>query len=268
MSALLQARGVAHAYARTQVLDRVDFELAPGKLVIVVGPNGSGKTTLVRILAGILRPREGDVSIDGIAIDKLARRQIAQRLAVVPQESFVPCPYTVDEMVSMGRAPSLGALGREGPADRERVARALAELELAELSERDYSTLSGGEKQRVLLARARAQDADAMLLDEPTAHMDLGHRMHCFEWLRAWVGAGPQRRGAAVITHDLLLAARHADELVLLDQGRIVAAGEPDAVLTPQRIADVYGVDARVDRDPEGRLSVTPIATREKKPSA
>ena len=187
MSALLEATDVCHAYARIPVLDRVGLELLPGRMLIVVGPNGSGKTTLARVLSGVLRPGSGHVELGGTPIASLARREVARRLGVVPQDTWVPFPYTVQEMVAMGRAPALGAFGREGDRDREIVANALAELELRDLARREYPTLSGGEKQRVLLARARAQDTDTLLLDEPTAHMDLGHRLHCFEWLRAWI---------------------------------------------------------------------------------
>jgi iron complex transport system ATP-binding protein len=240
------------------VLDGVDLALAPGQLSVVVGPNGAGKTTLLRILSGALDPDEGEVALAGAPLDALTRREIAQRLAVVPQDAHVPFPFRVREMVAFGRAPFLGPLGREGESDRARTAQALRELDLEGLAERAYPTLSGGEKQRVLLARALAQDVDTWLLDEPTAHMDLGHRLRCFAWLRAWVGAAPAR-GALLVTHDLGLAARFADEIVLLVAGRVAARGTPEDVLTPQRIAAVYGVEARVERDPDGRLSVAPL---------
>jgi iron complex transport system ATP-binding protein len=162
-------------------------------------------------------------------------------------------------MVAMGRAPHLGPLGREGPRDREHVERALAALGLGDLAGRSYPTLSGGEKQRVLLARALAQDCGVWLLDEPTAHMDLGHRLHTFEWLRAWLAAQPQRRSALLITHDLQLAARFADRLTLLCQGRVLASGSPVQVLTRERIASAYGVDASVGLTADGRVALEPL---------
>ncbi|MCP4007148.1 MAG: ABC transporter ATP-binding protein [bacterium] len=262
MSSPLSATGLSHAYGSSRVLRDVDFSFASGKLVIVVGPNGSGKTTLARILSGVLKPQSGRVLLDGQELATLSHRKIAQSLAVVPQDTSIPFPYSVEEMVAMGRAPFLGALGRESEVDRQTVAGALAELDLVDLYQRDYSTLSGGEKQRVLLARARAQDTDKLLLDEPTAHMDIGHRLHCFEWLRSWLDAAHGLRSAAVITHDLMLAAHFADTLVLLHHGSVVCSGPAETVLTRQRIAEVYGVDARVDRDPEGNLRVTPLGTR------
>jgi iron complex transport system ATP-binding protein len=255
---IVEARGVAHAFGRTPVLRGVDVALAPGKLVVVVGPNGAGKTTLVRVLSGVLRSDSGEVALDGAPLARRSRREIARRLAVVPQESAVPFPFSVREMVALGRAPFLGAFGRESPEDAARVEAALAALELGALADRAYPTLSGGEKRRVLLARALAQGVDAWLLDEPTASMDLGHGLYCFEWLAAWLRASPAR-GVLLVTHELSLAARFADELVLLVGGTVAARGTPAEVLTPERIASVYGVEARVERDAEGRLLVSPL---------
>jgi iron complex transport system ATP-binding protein len=251
----LAAERVEFAYGAQPVLCGADLELRAGELSILVGPNGSGKTTLARLLAGTLAPRAGSVRLCGAPLASRSRREIARRLAVVPQEISVPFPYRVREMVAMGRAPHLGALGREGPRDRELVERALAALDLEGLAERSYPTLSGGEKQRVLLARALAQDCDVWLFDEPTAHMDLGHRLHAFEWLRGWLAQAAQR-GALLITHDLQLAARFADRLTLLCAGRAVASGAPAQVLTQELIARVYGVEARVERGPDGRIAL------------
>ncbi len=259
---LLAASGVSHAFAATPVLTSVDLALRPGQLLLVVGPNGSGKTTLVRILAGVLAARSGEIELAERPLSTYSRREVARRLAVVPQEMLVPFPYRVREMVAMGRAPFLGALGREGPRDREVVAGALASLGLTPLAERTFPTLSGGEKQRVVLARALAQESPLLLLDEPTAHMDLGHRVHTFEWLRAWIAAKPLERGVLLVTHDLLLAVRFADAVVLLDRGRVVAQGEPFEVLTPERIGAVYGVDTTVTEDEEGRPLVVAVRSR------
>ena len=259
---LLAASGVSHAFAGTPVLTSVDLALRPGQLLLVVGPNGSGKTTLVRILAGVLAARSGEIELAERPLSTYSRREVARRLAVVPQEMLVPFPYRVREMVAMGRAPFLGALGREGPRDREVVEGALASLGLTPLAERIFPTLSGGEKQRVVLARALAQESPLLLLDEPTAHMDLGHRVHTFEWLRAWIAAKPLERGVLLVTHDLLLAVRFADAVVLLDRGRVVAQGEPFEVLTPERIGAVYGVDTTVTEDEEGRPLVVAVRSR------
>ncbi len=255
---LLHASGVSHAFDGNQVLDEVELELAPGRLLVVLGPNGSGKTTLVRIASGVLAPHRGSVEVAGRSLASLSRRAVARALAVVPQDTPMPFPYRVRELVAMGRAPHLGALGREQARDREIVDAALSELDLQALAERAFPTLSGGERQRVLLARAVAQDTGALLLDEPTAHMDLGYRMQTFEWLRRWIAREPGR-GTVWVTHDLVLAARYADELLLLDRGRVVARGGPHSVLTPERIASVYGVEAEVAVDASGHLGITPL---------
>ena len=255
---LVAARGLAHSFGRTPVLCGVDLELAPGRFVVVAGPNGAGKTTLLRALSGVLRADAGEVALAGRPLAALSRREVAQRLAVVPQDSAMAFPFSVREMVALGRAPFLGPLGRESAEDVARTEAALAALELEALAARAYPTLSGGEKRRVLLARALAQGVGTWLLDEPTAHMDLGHGLACFTWLRAWLGEDAAR-GIVLVTHDLVLAARFADELVLLDRGRVAAHGSPESVLSAERIAAVYGVEARVELDAEGRLLLSPL---------
>jgi iron complex transport system ATP-binding protein len=250
---LLAGRGLTLRYGAVQALARVDLELCEGRLDAVLGPNGAGKTSLLRLLAGTLRPMAGDVTLGGVELRALGRRAVAQRLAVVPQEVAVPFPFRADEMVMMGRAPHLGAFGREGPRDRELVAAALDRVGMRRFAARRFPTLSAGERQRVLLARALAQSPSALLLDEPTAHMDLGHALATFELVREWVGEMPQSRTALVVTHDLVLAGRFADEIVLLDRGALVARGTPREVLTPERIAQVYGVEADVSLDETGR---------------
>jgi iron complex transport system ATP-binding protein len=240
----LHASGLGCVLAGRAVLHDVSFELRCGLLLGVIGPNGAGKTTLARLLCGVAQPSAGSVVLRGRPLAGLARREIARELAVVPQELALEFPFRVREMVAMGRAPHLGALAREGPVDRAAVERALAELGLEPLAERTFATLSGGEKQRVLLARARAQQADVLLLDEPTAHMDLGHRLYAFEWLKRWLAEAPARRAALVVTHELELAGRFADRLLLLHDGRVAAEGAPHDVLDPERIGRIYQVQA------------------------
>ena len=261
-AALLQVFAVRHAFSERAVLDTVDLSLLPGQLAVVVGPNGSGKTTLIRVLCGVLRPASGRVLLGSAELGSFSRREIAQRIAVVPQELIVPFPYRVREMVAMGRAPHVGPLGVESARDRETVERAIESLGLWELAERVYSTLSGGERQRVLLARALAQETPLLLLDEPTAHMDLGHGLHTFEWLRRWIEERPDTRAVLLVTHDLSLAARFADRVVLMNAGRVVAEGTPGEVLTPEHIAGVYDVESEVRRDAGGRLVIVAVRSR------
>jgi iron complex transport system ATP-binding protein len=276
VSALLEARAVHHAFRsvrsdagppggarqRLWVLCDVGLSLGPGEVVSVLGPNGAGKTTLARVLSGVLRPERGSVALGAAPVASLSRREIALRMAVVPQEGRVPFPYEVREMVSMGRAPRLGPLGRLGDEDRAAVQRALTRLGLVELAARRYPTLSGGEKQRVLLARALAQGAPTLLLDEPTAHMDLGHRLFAFEQIRSWVDAAPAERAALIVSHDLSLAARFADRVLVLDRGRVAAEGAPAEALTAELIERVYGAEARVEIDETGRPIVVALRSR------
>jgi iron complex transport system ATP-binding protein len=261
MMTALRTRALGFAASGRPLLRDVSFELPCGTLLAVIGPNGAGKTTLARLLCGVLAPDVGEVELRGQPLAALSRREVARRIAVVPQELALDFPFQVREMVAMGRAPHLGALARERPVDVAAVERALAELGLIPLATRTFPTLSGGEKQRVLLARARAQEADLLLLDEPTAHMDLGHRLHAFEWLRGWLDAEPAQRAALVVTHELELAARFADAVLLLDRGSVAAAGPPGEVLQPERIGAVYQVEARL-LEAAGRPHVVAVRSR------
>jgi iron complex transport system ATP-binding protein len=250
---LLAARGITHHFGAHPALVDLDLRLAAGELLVVVGPNGAGKTTLLRVLSGALAPEAGSVELDAAPLPSLSRRDVAQRLAVAAQEEPAVFPYTVEEVVAMGRAPFLGPFGREGESDRRIVHEALDHTGMRAFAERRYPTLSSGERQRVVLARALAQTPRVMLLDEPTAHMDLGHRVKTFENLRAWIEARSSERAVLVVTHDLVLAARYADRMLLLDAGREAASGTPREVLRPETVGRVYGVDVEVSEDATGR---------------
>ncbi len=259
---LLAAQGIAHRFGRHAALSEVDVELRAGELVVIVGPNGAGKTTLLRVLSGVLRSESGRVEVDGAPIGSLSRRDVARRVAVVVPEEPAPFPYSVWEVVAMGRAPFLGPFGRESESDRSIVREALERTGMLGFADRRYPTLSSGERQRVVLARAFSQTPQVMLLDEPTAHMDLGHRVKTFEELGAWIASVPEARGVLVVTHDLVLAARHADRMLLLDAGRVVASGAPREVLQPETVARVYGVDVEVSEDASGRPVVVAHGSR------
>ncbi len=226
-----------------EVVRDVSAVVARGEWVALIGPNGAGKTTLLRAVAGLL-PHEGRVSLLGRPETGLDRRELARILAVVPQTPETPPWLTVAEYVLMGRTPHLGRLAREGEADRDAAARALDRLELEALADRTLGTLSGGERQRVVVARALAQEASIVLLDEPTAALDIGHQQQALELLDGL--RGPDGLTLVAAMHDLTLAAQYADRVLLLSEGRIVADGAPADVLTEAALAEHYGATVRI----------------------
>lgn len=263
---MLQAADVSYAYERSAraVLHQVSLEVPAGGFVGLLGPNGSGKTTLLRCLAGTLRPSRGRVTLDGTDLSGLSRTTIARRMAVVPQETRLAFDFSVLEVVLMGRYPHLGAFAVEGPADLAIARDALASTGTLELAQRQFATLSGGEKQRVILAAALAQIAGTageslLLLDEPTAALDLAYQLEAAALLKKL----QQRMPIAIVvsTHDLNFAAALCRSLVLLRNGRVLAAGPPGDVLTPGHIRDLYGVEAEVQSHPRaGHLVVVPLS--------
>lgn len=256
-AALLQAEDVAFGYGTRRVLEGVSLTVRANECLGLVGPNGAGKTTLLRILLGLLRPERGSVTLCGDAVARLSRRQIAQRAALVPQDSSVEFPFTVREVVAMGRNPYLGRFRPEGPHDMDVVSRALAQTETEGLADRFADTLSGGERQRVLVARALAQETPLIFLDEPTASLDLVHQLEVLELVRGIVGAG---RGAVAALHDLSLASRYCDRILILHGGRIVADGPPAEVVTEANLARYFRVRAQVRPAGErGGLTVVPL---------
>lgn len=258
---ILEARAVLARYpgASRPALDRVDLTVAAGELVAVVGPNGGGKTTLVRVLLGLLPVEEGSIAIAGRPLAGWTPAALAQTVGVVPQREDTPFSWRVDELVLMGRYARLGALSPVSREDRDAVDRALARCDVAELRRRRVETLSGGEWQRTRIARALAQEPRALVLDEPTASLDVGHEMELFELVRTLVEEG---LAGLVITHHLNLAARYADRMLLLDRGQVVAAGSPTEVLQADRLTRVFHWPVAVSRLPEGAPQVIPLRPR------
>jgi iron complex transport system ATP-binding protein len=248
-----QARGRAPL-----VLDGVSLHVPRGGLVGIIGPNGAGKSTLLRLMSGARSPSSGRVWLEDQPLDRIARRELARRVAVVPQETHLAFDYTVLEMVLMGRHPHLGVFEVEGLADLAAAREALAATGTAHLEGRDFGTLSGGEKQRVIIAAALAQSSDILLLDEPTASLDLGYQLEIAALLR---GLNRDRGITMVIsTHDLNLAADMCRDLVLIRQGRVIAAGPTADVLTARHIQALYDVEADVQlHQAAGHLMVVPI---------
>lgn len=257
---MLTASGISFAYDRRgrPVVDDVSVSVARGAIVGLLGPNGSGKSTLLKLLAGTLAPSQGRIELDGAALSRLSRRELARRIAVVPQETDSTFDFTALEIVLMGRYPHLGAFALEGADDVEIARNALAATGTSAVEARRFTTLSGGEKQRVVIASALAQASDVLLLDEPTASLDLGFQ---FEIAALLLRLNHERGTTMVVsTHDLNLAATLCTELVLLKEGRVLARGPTTDVLTASNVRTVYGVDADVTFHAyAGHLMVVPL---------
>jgi iron complex transport system ATP-binding protein len=250
---------VTFAYGRTPVLTGISIEIAAASITGILGPNGTGKTTLVRLASAAVKPASGRIALFGDDLGTLPARERARRVAVVPQETFPVFDFTVDEIVTMGRAPHLGLLGVPGPRDRKIVRESMEQCDVAYLAGRSFRALSGGERQRVLIARALTQEARLLLLDEPTAFLDLRHRLAVYTLLARMHA----ERGltVVVVSHDINLAARYCDRLVLLRCGAVAADGTPEQVLRPDAIRSVYEVEVDIRTDPaSGRPFVIPLA--------
>jgi iron complex transport system ATP-binding protein len=248
--------GVGVSLDGNRIVDGLTADVAEGEWVALLGPNGAGKTTALRAVAGLLA-YDGCVRLFADDAAALTRRQRARLLALVPQVPIIPDDITVGEYVLLGRTPHLGYFGAEGRRDRAAVEATLEQLDLTEFGDRRLDTLSGGERQRATLARALAQDAPILLLDEPTAALDVGRQQQVLEL----VDALRRSRGLTVLStmHDLTLAGQYADRLLLLDGGRLVATGTARDVLTRELISAHYGADVTVVDDPESGFVVAPV---------
>ena len=257
MTAAIAFENVAVTLGGRPVLADVSLAVAPGEVLGLAGRNGAGKTTLFRVASRVIAPDAGRVCVDGAPIASLSRRELARRLAVVPQDVTVTFPFTAGEVVLMGRAPHLGGLGFgfESEADVALARSAMEELSIEALADRPVTELSGGERQLVLVARALAQQPRVLLLDEPTSHLDLRHRTAVALRVRRFADAGGS---VLVVSHDLTLAARTCDRIALLDRGALRACGPPAAVITEEELRRVFDVDAQVLAAPDGAPLVVP----------
>lgn len=252
---LLEARNISFAYPGGKpLLDGVSLQLPKGGLLGVVGPNGVGKSTILKLLSGYLRTGGGEALLGGVPIHRMRSLERARRLAVVPQNVYAPVPFTVGQVVRMGRLARLPRFGALTAADHLAVEAALTAFELGHLAKRPFAELSGGERQLTLLAAAVAQSPEALLLDEPTAHLDIGHCARAAQTLLRW----RRDTGAAllIVTHDVQLAARVCDHIVLIKDGHVLAEGSPAAVLDEATLRQVYGRGVALRQAP---WSPTPV---------
>ena len=260
---ILEVEGLSFSFelGGPKVLSSLDARVLPGEMVGLVGPNGAGKSTLLRLAARLLDPPADSIRLLGKAIEEWPRHELARVEAMVPQDTFSPFAFTVEELVLMGRAPHLGPLGLEGPRDVAMVEKLLVELDLEHLARRPIDRLSGGERQRAFIARALAQEPRLLLCDEPAAHLDLRHQSRLFDDLRARIDG--EGLSVLVVLHDLNLAAATCDRLLLLREGRIVASGAPKEVLSAEVLEAAYGGPVIVGDDPgTGRRYVLPHLDR------
>jgi iron complex transport system ATP-binding protein len=253
----VEVREVTFAYGAAPVLDRVSLTARAGELVGLVGPNGAGKSTLIRLVAGLAAPQSGAARLAGLDPAVAPRREVARLAALVPQEAHAAWPFTVRDAVMMGRTPRQGLFAVPSRLDEQAVERALAACDLADVADRRLDALSGGERRRIFFARALAQEPRVLLLDEPTAFLDLGHQIAAMRMAEQAARAG---LCVLAVLHDLNLAAAYCDRLVVLSQGRVVAEGAAADVLTPERIREVWGVPVwRGENGADGAPIVLPV---------
>jgi ABC-type cobalamin/Fe3+-siderophores transport system ATPase subunit len=271
MTLVAEHIAVRYAGRPTRALDGVSINVPSGSLYSVLGPNGSGKSTLMRALLGVTPLESGTVRLEGKPLVDWKRSEVARVVGAVSQSESVAFPITVRELVAMGRYPHIGPLASETDVDRRAVARALDACDVADLSDRSVTTLSGGEFQRARIARALAQEPAALVLDEPTTSLDIRHQMAILELLRTSADAGMT---VLVVTHDLELAAQFSDRMMLLDRGRVAAEGSPAEVLTEEVLTEVYEWPITVSSAESGegprvrpRRTTTPVAPLPRPPT-
>lgn len=257
MKPLLTVSHVSFAYAQRAALQDVSFTLQRGECVALVGPNGSGKSTLLRLLLGLVPASQGSILLDGQPLQRLRRQELARRIAFVPQDTVIDFAFTVREIVAMGRMPHLRRFQPVGHTDEAAIDAALTATATMPLAARLVTGISGGERQRVIIARALAQQPQLILLDEPTANLDLVHQLDVLEQVRALVDSGCTVLAAL---HDLTLAARFCERILLLHSGQLVAQGSPEHVVTEAHLSMYFGLHARVRWEPDiDSLVVLPI---------
>ena len=258
MGAIIKLESAYFSYPGREIFRELSLSLEEGEILALIGPNSSGKTTLLKLMDGLLQPQRGKVFLDGEELDRLSRSRVAKRVAVVPQETELPFSFTVAEIVLMGRAPYLGRFGWETRKDLDIAREAMALTDVAELEKRLFAELSQGEKQRVSMARALAQEPKVILLDEPASHLDINHQVEMHELIRR---LNLEKNLTVLnISHDLNLAAEYSHRMALLHRGSIYALGTPSTVITEENIRRVYETTVMVEKNPiSGAPRVTPV---------
>ncbi len=245
---MIEVNTIFFKYHQDWVLQDISFQLRRGEFVGVIGPNGSGKTTLLKILYRLFSPQRGEVLYENVSLKKMSRKEIAKKIAVVAQETYPAFPFRAIEIVLMGRSPYLGHLMFESPNDLEIVKKAMEWTEILPIAERPIDELSGGERKRVFIARALAQEPEVVLLDEPTANLDIHHQAEFLDLILSL----NRQKGLTILmaSHDLNLASEYCDRLILLRHGKVDQIGSPEEVMTRENIERVYGCQVWVDRNP------------------
>jgi len=258
MNYILDINDISLSFRNKSILSDVSFRVSAGEFFVVIGPNGAGKTSLLKILSGLQKTQQGSVQIKGKDIYRYTRRSLAQIMAIVPQQIEVGFPFTVKETVIMGRTPHLGILGMESKNDFHIAEEAMNFTEVAHLKERKLFQLSGGELQRVIIARAICQQPEIILLDEPTTALDPSHQLKIMDLMERF--RREHNTTIIMVSHDLNLASMYGDRLLLLKEGRVVKTGDPKTVLNKTLLEESYGCRMMVDESPLGQVArVTPI---------
>jgi len=252
MTTTIAAKNIGYAYGDLHVLKDISFSVEAGDFFIIIGPNGSGKTTLLKCISGILKAHAGRLEILGAPVQSYSRKSLARSIALVPQTAPVDFPFTVTEVVLMGRSPHLGILGVEHEEDLKIAHQAMTFTGVTSVAHRKIDQLSGGERQRVMIARAICQEPPIIPLDEPTAALDLAHQVRVMDLMERL--RDEKKVTILMVSHDINLAALYASRLMLLKEGRIVSLGPPETVLTFQTLEQAYGCPLLVDKSPLGNF--------------
>lgn len=258
---VLEANRIVYSYTRKPVVNDVSLEVKKGEFMSILGPNGSGKSTLLKTLSHIYIPDSGEIVLMGKSLDTYKRKEIAQRIAMVPQDTSLDFEFTVEEVVLMGRHPFLGRFGKEDVLDMDLAYEAMERTNTLHIKDSLITEISGGERQRVFIAKALAQNTSIMLLDEPTSHLDINHQIEILELLKRL--NSEKELAIVLVIHDINLAARYSDRILLMKDGEIVDQGSPETVITPESIENTYGMKVVVETNRyTGHVTVTPIEVK------